>query len=150
MKFINEEVDKYLDVRSKTTYEYKSKNSGGNFNLIFSKKVFRESGYTDGVFVKFVRLYIEGSGAFEVKEVLVHKYEKVFKKMNLLENINPTLPISVNVENGAFIDVPVEVLDETFEIVVSGTDDMKVYATINGTIDNINKEILEKYNKEQA
>lgn len=147
MIFINEKIDSLTNIKDKGPFEYKSTKSGQKLVLSIDKKTFREKGYTDNVYVNFVRLFVEGSGQFVVNGVNVYKYGKKFAKLNTLENFKPTFPITVTINGGGFVDVPVEVMDEKFEIETTPAAGMKIYACIDGLMDNIEQKTLEEYNK---
>lgn len=147
MLFINEKINPMIDVKDKGAFEYTSTVKGQKLILTIDKKTYREKGYTDNIFVNFVRLFIEGNGQFVVNGVNVYKYGKKFRKMNNLENIKPSFPISLTITEGGFVDIPIDVMDEKFEIETTPSNGMKIYACINGVIDNIEQSILEEYNK---
>ena len=147
MIYVNEDIAKKFP-EADYGYKYELKNVSGKKALAISK-ILDGGLVTNSVNTEFVRIFVQGNGNcnINVERVDVYKFGGVkFIRGNPIDANIVKFPITANFNGNGFVDVPVYVCDEAFEIIFS-SNAAKIYTAINGSIHNITKELLEKYNK---
>ena len=147
MIYVNEDIAKKFP-EADYGYTYELKNVSGKKALAISKRL--DGGLvSNSVETEFVRIFVQGNGNCNINVERVDIYKFGGTKFIRGNGINANIvkfPINANFNGNGFVDVPVFVCDEAFEIIFS-SNAAKIYTAINGTIHNISKDILEKYNK---
>lgn len=148
-KFVNEEIQKYSNLLDSTRMNYSSKLSGNKFTLRFEKKL--EGGWTDELPIQFVRLFLEDVGNISIDKVVVYKFGLPFTKNGDMYSNTVRLPLSINNSDNNFVDIPIMVQDEIFEIELTiSSNKGRIYAILNGGDHNIDKSLLNKFREAEG
>lgn len=147
MVLVNEEIAKESELKKTSDFDFKLTGSGSKFTLSISKHLY--NGFmSNSIPISYLRLYFEGTGSVNIEKLFVYKFNnKKFEKMNNIDNSTISLPISTNITDAGFIDVPIGTMDETIDLSFTANGFNRMYAAVNGTITGINKEDLENYLK---
>lgn len=146
MKFVNEEIKKLFNNGEETRFDM---TLSGTSNYVLNIKKNLDSGYaTDNIFVDFVRIFFEGSGTVSINSIKIYKFGGIaFEKKTKRFNNDIDLAKNVSISNNGYIDVPIGIQDETFDILFTASGFKNMYVAVNGGMTCIDKSQLEEYRK---
>lgn len=149
MVLVNEEIRKNLSNPKTSDFNFKLVSSGSNKYVLTISKELYDGFMTNGVPVSYLRLFFEGSGSVSIDKLFVYKFNNTkFEKINNIETNIITLPISANLSNNSFIDVPIGTMDETIDVEITAPSSIKrLFVAINGSITGISNKNLTEYLK---
>lgn len=146
MLFVNQDVYQKTGMRSKL-YNYTLTNQANNYTLKIErsdKKIF-----SDRFFIEFIRFYLVGSGNFSVNSLHMYKFfNEKFKKQDFTKIQTNVAPIGGNEKGGAYVDVPIGIMYEPFELELTIDPTItKFYITYNGTFFEFSDDEIAEYRR---